>query len=101
MEEPAVDEPSVFVICWLGSIVLALGAGAAAAVLAARGGDDESTAAIAVLVMVGTYVAAFALSLLAIVASRKRAWLRRVIGYRRQHALPAPRKGRKLPDGKS
>ena len=99
VQEPAVNETRVFVVCWLASIVLALAAGAAAAaILSAGGGAEESIAAVAVLVMAGTYVGAFVLSLLAIVASRKTAWLLRVIGFRRQHSLPAPRKNRKLPE---
>ena len=97
--EPAVDETRVFVLCWLASIVLALAAGAAAATLFSSGAG-EGGAVLAVLVMAGTYVGAFVVSLLAIVGSRRTAWLLRVIGFRKQRALPAPKKGRRLPEQK-
>ena len=101
VKEPAVNETKVFAVCWLASIVLALGAGvAAAAITSTGGGAEESIAAVAILAMAGTYVGAFVLALLAIIGSRRTAWLRRIIGFRRQHALPAPKKGRRLPGEK-
>jgi hypothetical protein len=97
--EPAVHETSALVVCWIGAIVLALIAGAiTAGALSGPRGIDDRGALVSVAAMLGTYFVLFALSLLAIVGGRKTSWLLRVIGFRRQHALPPVPKGRKLTD---
>jgi hypothetical protein len=50
--------------------------------------------------MMATYVGVFVLALVGIVASRRTAWLLRIIGFRRQRSLPSPRRGPELPEEK-
>jgi hypothetical protein len=100
--EPVVNEPAAVVICWIAAIVLALAAGAiTAALLVGPRGIDERATIISVAVTLGTYFVLLALSLIVIVAGRKTSWLMRVIGFRRQHALPKAPPGRKLPGNPS
>jgi hypothetical protein len=63
-----------------------------------EGAARDKTMLVSVLAMMGTYVAVFALSLTAIVASRKTSWLLRVIGFHKQRSLPPAPHGHKLTD---
>lgn len=89
--QPATDETAVFVLCWVLAVALAIAAGAAAVWLLppVRPGGGSS-AAVLVLAGLGTYLAVLALALGAIFASRKTAWLFRVVGFIRRRALPKP-----------
>ena len=98
--EPTVNETRVFVIYWVLAIVLALGAGMLVSALVWQGGveDEGGGMAWAVLTMLATYAGVLVVALVGIVATRRTDWLLRIIGFRKQRSLPAPRKARRLPD---
>jgi hypothetical protein len=93
--QATVNETRTFVLFWVLAILLGLGVGVA--VLFWRGGFEDEGMILAVLAMLATYAGVFVLALVGIVASRKTEWLLRVIGFRKQHSLPAPPKKRRLP----
>ena len=97
--EPTMDETRVFAFFWVLAIVLALAVGALAGALACLGGaEEDSGMVLAVAAMMATYIGVFVLALVGVVGRRKTSWLLRIIGFRRQRSLPAPREGRRLPD---
>lgn len=94
---PVVNETLTFVLFWVVALVAGFAAGLLAmSYIEVGDGSEETAVSVSVLVMIAAYVAVFALALVIIVASRRTSWLLRVIGYRKQRALPAPGKGRKL-----
>ncbi|HUT59785.1 MAG TPA: J domain-containing protein [Phycisphaerae bacterium] len=95
--QPATNETAVFVLCWVAAVVLALGAGLVAIIVMSWGGELGGGAAVVFfLAAIGTYVAVLLVALALIVASRRVAWLFRIVGFVQRHLLPRPPKDRSL-----